>query len=193
MTLLSEKPRHGVASRKSAPHPGINEANSTAPIGLRFRCWEIVSGTVDAPNNGTPQISQLACKAAYTAGGAAGGALVGGAAGGVVGGVAGGAGGTLVAPGVGTVGGGIAGAEGGATAGAWAGGALGGLLGNALGNIMCSSGGGGGGSSSKPSDAACHAIVQGAKNTCTNSFSGGGLSAWRNCVRAIVEPTGCDF
>jgi hypothetical protein len=52
MTLLSEKPRHGVASRKSAPHPGINEANSTAPIGLRFRCWEIVSGTVEAPSNG---------------------------------------------------------------------------------------------------------------------------------------------
>jgi RHS repeat-associated protein len=33
--LLSEKPRHGVASKNPAPNQGINEANSTAAIGLR--------------------------------------------------------------------------------------------------------------------------------------------------------------
>lgn len=33
--LLSEKPRHGVASKNPALHLGINEANSTAAIGLR--------------------------------------------------------------------------------------------------------------------------------------------------------------
>jgi RHS repeat-associated protein len=33
--LLSEKPRHGVASRNPAPHPGIDERNSTLVIGLR--------------------------------------------------------------------------------------------------------------------------------------------------------------
>lgn len=33
--LLSEKPRHGVASKNPALNPGINEANSTAAIGLR--------------------------------------------------------------------------------------------------------------------------------------------------------------
>jgi hypothetical protein len=52
MTLLSEKPRHGVTSWESAPHQGIDERNCTAAIGLRFRGWEIVSGTVVAPNNG---------------------------------------------------------------------------------------------------------------------------------------------
>ena len=51
MTLLSEKPRHGVTSWESAPQSGINEANSTTAIGLRFRCWEIASDPVDAPNN----------------------------------------------------------------------------------------------------------------------------------------------
>ncbi len=51
ITLLSEKPRHGATSRKSAPQSGIHEANSTAAIGLQFRCWEIASGTVDAPSN----------------------------------------------------------------------------------------------------------------------------------------------
>lgn len=49
MTLLSEKPRQGVASWNPAPHQGIDERNCTAVLGLRFRCWEIVSGTVDAP------------------------------------------------------------------------------------------------------------------------------------------------
>jgi|GEM_PF-3467967 len=33
--LLSEKPRHGVASKNPALNPGINEANSTVAIGLR--------------------------------------------------------------------------------------------------------------------------------------------------------------
>ena len=35
MTLLNEKPRHGVESRNPAPHPGIDERNSTVAIGLR--------------------------------------------------------------------------------------------------------------------------------------------------------------
>jgi RHS repeat-associated protein len=33
--LLSEKPRHGVTSKNTAPNQGISEANSTAAIGLR--------------------------------------------------------------------------------------------------------------------------------------------------------------
>jgi hypothetical protein len=33
--LLSEKPRHGVESRNPAPHPGMDERNSTLAIGLR--------------------------------------------------------------------------------------------------------------------------------------------------------------
>ena len=51
-------------------------------------------------------------------------------------------------------------------------------------------------SGSKPNAAACQKIVQAAKNQCTNSYAGGsftGSTAWRNCVRAIVAPTGCDF
>ena len=52
MTLLSEKPRQGVPSWNAAPIQGISEANCTAAIGLRFRGWEIVSGTVVAPSNG---------------------------------------------------------------------------------------------------------------------------------------------
>ncbi len=51
MTLLSEKPRQGVPSWNPAPIQGITEANCTVAIGLRFRCSEIVSGTVDAPSN----------------------------------------------------------------------------------------------------------------------------------------------
>ncbi len=35
MTLLSEKPRHGVESNNPAPHPGIDERNSTLAIGFR--------------------------------------------------------------------------------------------------------------------------------------------------------------
>jgi hypothetical protein len=53
MTLLSEKPRQGVPSRKSALHPGIDERNCTAVLGLRFGWSGIVSGTVVAPNNET--------------------------------------------------------------------------------------------------------------------------------------------
>jgi hypothetical protein len=51
MTLLSEKPHQGVPSWESAPHPGIDERNCTALLGLRFRSSEIVSGTVVAPSN----------------------------------------------------------------------------------------------------------------------------------------------
>ena len=185
MTLLSEKPRHGVTSWESAPQSGINEANCTAAIGLRFRCSEIASGPVDAPNNApTQQLSQLACKAGYTAGGAAAGALVGGAAGGAVGGAAGGAGGTLVAPGVGTVAGGIAGGEGGATAGAWAGGIVGGLVGNVVGNIMCSSSTGGSGSY-QPNQPECDAQYEADLNVCRAAKS-------RACyAQAMVRQVQC--
>ncbi len=51
MTLLREKSRLGVPSRKSAPHQCIDERNCTAVLGLRFPCSEIVSGTVVAPSN----------------------------------------------------------------------------------------------------------------------------------------------
>jgi hypothetical protein len=52
MTLLSEKPHQGVPSWESALHPGIDERNCTAVLGLRFGWSGIVSGTVVAPNNG---------------------------------------------------------------------------------------------------------------------------------------------
>ncbi len=52
MTLLSEKPHQGLPSWESAPHPGIDERNCTALLGLRFRSSEIVSGTVVAFSNG---------------------------------------------------------------------------------------------------------------------------------------------
>jgi hypothetical protein len=54
MPQLSEKPRQGVRSKNPAWHPGFNVCNSTAAIGLQFRSSGIVSGTVVAPNNGTP-------------------------------------------------------------------------------------------------------------------------------------------
>jgi hypothetical protein len=62
MTLLSEKPRQGVPSRKSALHPGIDERNCTAVLGLRFGWSGIVSGTVVAPKN---VVKKLACAAKY--------------------------------------------------------------------------------------------------------------------------------
>jgi hypothetical protein len=46
MTLLSEKPRHGVPSWESAPQSGIDRRNCTAAIGLHFRCSDIVSGAL---------------------------------------------------------------------------------------------------------------------------------------------------
>jgi hypothetical protein len=51
MPQLSEKPRMGVRSKNQAWHPGFNVCNSTAAIGLQFRCSGIVSGPVVAPNN----------------------------------------------------------------------------------------------------------------------------------------------
>ncbi len=72
MTLLSEKPRLGVRGRESALHPGIDERNCTALLGLRFRCSEIVSGTVVAPNNVTPNppmvktVQNFVCKGSPT-------------------------------------------------------------------------------------------------------------------------------
>jgi hypothetical protein len=52
---LSEKLRLGVQSWNPAWYPGFNVCNSTAVLGLQFRCSEIVSGPVVAPNNGTKQ------------------------------------------------------------------------------------------------------------------------------------------
>jgi hypothetical protein len=52
MPQLSEKPRMGVRSKNPAWHPGFNVCNSTAVLGLQFRCPESVSGPVVAPNNG---------------------------------------------------------------------------------------------------------------------------------------------
>ncbi len=54
MPQLREKPRLGVRSWNPALYPGHEVCNSTAAIGLQFRCSEIVSGPVVAPNNGTP-------------------------------------------------------------------------------------------------------------------------------------------
>jgi len=51
MTPLSEKPRHGVTSKNPALLPGHFLRNSRTPIGLQFRCSEIASGLVEAPNN----------------------------------------------------------------------------------------------------------------------------------------------
>jgi hypothetical protein len=52
MPQLKEKPRHGVRSWNPAPHPGQFFCNSRTAIGLQFGWSGIVSGTVDAPNNG---------------------------------------------------------------------------------------------------------------------------------------------
>jgi len=51
MPRLSEKPRLGVPSKNPASHPEPNVPNSTVAIGLQFRCSEVVSGQVVAPNN----------------------------------------------------------------------------------------------------------------------------------------------
>ena len=51
MPQLSEKPHMGVPSKNPAWHPGFNVCNSTAVLGLQFRCSETVSGPVVAPNN----------------------------------------------------------------------------------------------------------------------------------------------
>ena len=58
MPQLSEKPRMGVRSKNPAWHPGFNVCNSTAVLGLQFRCSETVSGPVVAPNN-APQPTTL--------------------------------------------------------------------------------------------------------------------------------------
>jgi len=51
MPQLSEKPHMGVPSKNPAWHPGFNVCNSTAVLGLQFRCSETVSGPVVAPSN----------------------------------------------------------------------------------------------------------------------------------------------
>ncbi|HEY6846761.1 MAG TPA: hypothetical protein VI320_11150 [Terracidiphilus sp.] len=51
MTLLSEKPHQGLPSWESALHPGIDEHNCTAVLGLPFGWSGIVSGTVVATIN----------------------------------------------------------------------------------------------------------------------------------------------
>jgi hypothetical protein len=65
MTLLSEKPRHGVTSWKSAPQSGIDERNCTAAIDLRFRWSKTASDLVVAPNNGTPWYKNPCVQSAF--------------------------------------------------------------------------------------------------------------------------------
>jgi hypothetical protein len=61
MTLLSEKPHQGLPSWESALHPGIDEHNCTAVLGLPFGWSGIVSGTVVALKNA---LLQSSCKQA---------------------------------------------------------------------------------------------------------------------------------
>jgi hypothetical protein len=65
---LSEKPRLGVRSKNPAWHPGFNVCNSTAAIGLQFRCSETVSGPVVAPNNQRQQITKECLQEFYNSG-----------------------------------------------------------------------------------------------------------------------------
>lgn len=141
MTPLSEKPRQGVTSWESAPHPGIDFRISSTALNFRFRCAETASDPVVAPSS-VPTISKVVCTGAAIAGGASAGALIGEGVGGFIGGLVGAGGGTLVAPGVGTVGGGIVGGSAGAGIGAGVGGFIGGLVGGAASNVLCSQGGG---------------------------------------------------
>ncbi len=53
--LLSEKPRHGVASKNPALNPGINEANSTVAIGLRAG---LLLNRVESPYTGKERDSE---------------------------------------------------------------------------------------------------------------------------------------
>ena len=60
MPQLREKPHLGFRSKNPAWHPGFNVCNSTAVLGLQFRCSETVSGPVVAPNN--PVVLQNPCQ-----------------------------------------------------------------------------------------------------------------------------------
>jgi hypothetical protein len=51
MTLLSEKPRHGVTSWESALQSGIGFRISSTAMDFQFRCSGIVSDPVVAPSN----------------------------------------------------------------------------------------------------------------------------------------------
>ena len=66
MTLLSEKPRLGVPSRKSAPHQRIDQRNCTAVLGSRFRCSETVSG--DAAGAVVPGVKAFSTGKAHRCG-----------------------------------------------------------------------------------------------------------------------------
>lgn len=67
---LSGNSRHGGRSSNPAPHPGIHKANSTAAIGLRFRCAGTASDPVDAPNNNQQQPQKNPCPPGTRAAGA---------------------------------------------------------------------------------------------------------------------------
>jgi hypothetical protein len=53
--LLAENSRQGVPTSTQALHPGFGLRISSTAMDFQFRCSEIVSGTVVAPNNGTPR------------------------------------------------------------------------------------------------------------------------------------------
>ena len=63
MPQLREKPHLGFRSKNPAWHPGFNVCNSTAVLGLQFRCSETVSGPVVAPNNGPSYTRADVCAA----------------------------------------------------------------------------------------------------------------------------------
>jgi hypothetical protein len=54
--LLAENSRQGVPTSTQALYQGFQFAISSTYMGLQFRCYESVSGTVVAPSNGTPPI-----------------------------------------------------------------------------------------------------------------------------------------
>jgi hypothetical protein len=62
MTLLSEKPRHGVTSWESALQSGIGFRISSTAMDFQFRCSGIVSGTVVAPNKPPLSPQAQACE-----------------------------------------------------------------------------------------------------------------------------------
>jgi hypothetical protein len=62
MTLLSEKPRHGVTSWESALQSGIGFRISSTAMDFQFRCSGIVSDPVVAPNKPPLSPQAQACE-----------------------------------------------------------------------------------------------------------------------------------
>ena len=57
--LLAENSRQGVPTSTQALYQGFQFAISSTYMGLQFRCYESVSGTVVAPNNGPSLLSSI--------------------------------------------------------------------------------------------------------------------------------------